>query len=154
MKKEKRYYIAYGSNLSVEQMAHRCPSAKIVGMAYLQDWKLVFKYHATIEPCEGRVVPVLIWEIGEQDERSLDMYEGYPSYYTKRDMDITMTDLHGRHPKKITAMVYIMTGDSKVTVPAKSYYEVLSEGYERFGFNGSLLRLALKEAEEAQHELP
>ncbi len=68
---------AYGSNLSVEQMAHRCPGAKIAGMAYLQDWKLVFRYHATIEPCEGRVVPVLIWEIGEQDERSLDMYEGY-----------------------------------------------------------------------------
>ena len=26
-------YIAYGSNLSVEQMAFRCPEAKIIGMA-------------------------------------------------------------------------------------------------------------------------
>ncbi len=26
-----KYYIAYGSNLSVEQMAHRCPDARIAG---------------------------------------------------------------------------------------------------------------------------
>ena len=35
--KKKRYYIAYGSNLSVEQMAIRCPDAKIAGMAALKD---------------------------------------------------------------------------------------------------------------------
>lgn len=57
----KKYYIAYGSNLSVAQMAHRCPEAKVAGMAALKNWKLVFRIHATIEPCEGRVVPVLIW---------------------------------------------------------------------------------------------
>ena len=43
-------YIAYGSNLSVRQMAHRCPDARIIGMAAIQDWKLVFRTHATIEP--------------------------------------------------------------------------------------------------------
>ena len=31
-----RYYIAYGSNLSVEQMRHRTPKAKIVGTAVLR----------------------------------------------------------------------------------------------------------------------
>ena len=63
----KRYYISYGSNLSVEQMAHRCPDAKVVGMAAIRDWKLVFRVHANIEPCAGRVVPVLIWEISGKD---------------------------------------------------------------------------------------
>lgn len=33
--KNKKYYIAYGSNLSVEQMAYRCPDAKIAGQAVL-----------------------------------------------------------------------------------------------------------------------
>ena len=28
---EKRYYIAYGSNLNVRQMLMRCPSARIIG---------------------------------------------------------------------------------------------------------------------------
>ena len=35
--KEKRFYIAYGSNLSVEQMAYRCPDAEIAGMAALKE---------------------------------------------------------------------------------------------------------------------
>jgi len=108
----KKYYIAYGSNLSVEQMAHRCPDAKVAGMAALKDWTLVFRTHATIEPCDGRVVPVLIWEISQRDERNLDRYEGYPSYYYKQDMTVTMTDLDGKNPQEITAMVYLMTEDT------------------------------------------
>ena len=35
-----KYYIAYGSNLSVRQMAVRCSDAKVVGKAILPDWKL------------------------------------------------------------------------------------------------------------------
>ena len=27
----KRYYIAYGSNLNIDQMSYRCPGAKVVG---------------------------------------------------------------------------------------------------------------------------
>ena len=53
-------YIAYGSNLSIQQMAHRCPDARVAGKAILPDWKLVFKLHATIEPGRGYTVPVLI----------------------------------------------------------------------------------------------
>ena len=37
--KNKKYYIAYGSNLSVEQMAYRCPDAKL-GQAVLAGWEL------------------------------------------------------------------------------------------------------------------
>ena len=149
--KRKRYYIAYGSNLSVEQMAHRCPDAKIAGMAAIKDWKLVFKVHADVVPCEGRVVPVLIWEISERDERNLDAYEGYPSYYIKRQMGVIMTDLDGKNPRQINAMVYVMTkSHDRLHPPMKGYYDVLAEGYERFGFNPYQLELALNEAKEAQ----
>ena len=47
--KNKKYYIAYGSNLSVEQMADRCPDAKIVGQAVLAGWELLFRGCATSE---------------------------------------------------------------------------------------------------------
>ena len=40
---EKRYYIAYGSNLNVQQMRMRCPSARIIGTSVLEDHKLLFK---------------------------------------------------------------------------------------------------------------
>ena len=149
----KRYYISYGSNLSVEQMAHRCPDAKVVGMAAIQDWKLVFRVHANIEPCEGRVVPVLIWEISGRDERNLDLYEGYPSYYYKQDMAVTMIDLDGKNPREITAMVYLMNDGHPIRTPMKGYYDTLEEGYTRFGFNTHLLELAFEEAMEVEHGL-
>ena len=41
--KEKRYYIAYGSNLNVPQMRMRCPHATILGTAALKGWELLFK---------------------------------------------------------------------------------------------------------------
>ena len=146
---KKRYYIAYGSNLSVEQMKVRCPDAKVAGMSYQKDWKLSLKTHATIEPCEGRVVPVLVWEISGEDERNLDLYEGFPVYYHKKDMEVTMTDLDGRKPKKVTAMVYIMDTRHGLRKPMQSYYDILREGYGQFGFNTFILETALKEAEEA-----
>ena len=145
---KKRYYIAYGSNLSVAQMSVRCPEAKIAGMAALEGWKLVFRTHATIEPVEGRVVPVLIWEISERDEWNLDRYEGFPSYYRKENMAVTMTDLDGRNPQEITAMVYLMNDGHPIRLPWQDYYDVLAEGYGRFGFNPYQLELALQEAKE------
>ena len=151
MSEKRSYYIAYGSNLSEEQMAHRCPDARIVGMAALWDWRLVFKVHADIVPSKGSVVPVLIWEISEKDERSLDAYEDYPAYYTKRVLDVTMTDFKGKNPKEIQAMVYVMTDShNELIPPMKGYYGVLARGYERFGFNQTMLRDALREARESE----
>ena len=149
----RKLYIAYGSNLSVEQMAQRCPDARIVGMAALKDWKLCFRIHSDIEPCEGSVVPVLVWEISKRDEKNLDLYEGYPSYYVKKELEIEMKDLDGRHPEKVTAMAYVMARGHSLRIPMKGYYDVLAEGYERFGFDRNLLELALKESKEAmEHE--
>ena len=95
--KNKKYYIAYGSNLSVEQMADRCPDAKIAGQAVLAGWELLFRGCATIAPNPKKNTPVLVWEISERDEGNLDFYEGYPNY---RRCD------HGTgplHPKRRTA---------------------------------------------------
>ena len=75
--KNKKYYIAYGSNLSVEQMAYRCPDAKIAGQAVLAGWELLFRGCATIAPNPKKNTPVLVWEISERDEENLDLYEGY-----------------------------------------------------------------------------
>ena len=144
-----KYYIAYGSNLSVRQMAARCPEARVAGKAVLPDWKLVFRLHATIEPEKGSMVPVLIWEISDRDERHLDAYEGWPSYYIKQEIEVMMTDIRGKHPRKVTAMVYIMTEGHNVRMPMKRYVDVLVEGYERFGFDKEILRNALLDAKDA-----
>lgn len=136
----KRYYIAYGSNLSEEQMARRCPTATIVGTTILKDWRLLFNGPASIERCEGYQVPVLIWDIKPNDERSLDIYEGYPSYYRKEMLEIEVND------QKVDAMVYIMN-TNRESRPSIGYYNVLNQGYERFGFDKRILEKALEESE-------
>lgn len=65
---EKRYYIAYGSNLNVRQMRMRCPSARIIGTSVLKDYELLFKgsktgSYLTVEKKSGISVPVAVWEV-------------------------------------------------------------------------------------------
>lgn len=94
MEKRKKY-IAYGSNLNLEQMARRCPTAKVIGAGEIRDHELLFRGYresavATVEPKKGASVPVLIWEIGPEDERNLDIYEGHPRLYGKVNLEVQM----------------------------------------------------------------
>lgn len=136
-----KYYVAYGSNLSVDQMALRCPDATIVGKASLDGWRLVFRYHATIEPCEGSTVPVLVWAISERDEARLDRYEGYPRYYVKEYLSVPVQAPAGR--LNVRAMVYLMAPGQPVLPPSGGYYAIIEKGYSRFGFDLRILREAL-----------
>ena len=95
-----KYYLAYGSNLSMAQMAQRCPDAVYVGTAELKDYQLLFKgsqsgSYLTVEPKKGSMVPVLVWRISERDEHYLDRYEGYPSFYYKKTMEVEVQSFIG-----------------------------------------------------------
>ena len=88
---EKRYYIAYGSNLNIRQMMRRCPESRVIGTGTLNGWELLFKgsktgAYLTIEQKPDGTVPVAVWEVSERDERNLDIYEGYPTFYYKKEM--------------------------------------------------------------------
>lgn len=139
------YYIAYGSNLSEKQMAKRCPDAELVGKGLLKGYKLVFRTHANIEKRKGSSVPVLVWDISEKDEQKLDQYEGFPTYYIKENLELRMTDMDGKKPKKITAMVYIMTKKCARNVPSLEYFGIISEAYKKYGFDEEILLDAMAE---------
>ena len=98
-------YIAYGSNMVQEQMAFRCPDARLIGTGYISGARLEFYLHATVERTgdQRNRVPVAIWEINDRDEQSLDRYEGYPSYYIKERWPVHMSD-----GSQIEGMIYIM----------------------------------------------
>lgn len=103
---EKRYYIAYGSNLNINQMKLRCPSARIIGTSEVPNYELLFKgsktgSYLTIEPKEGSSVPVAVWEVSERDELALDRYEGYPHFYYKKEMRLPMKRIR-RHSTSLT----------------------------------------------------
>ena len=66
-------------------MAFRCPDARLIGTGYIAGARLEFYLHATVEKTgdQRNRVPIAVWEINDRDERSLDRYEGFPSYYIK-----------------------------------------------------------------------
>ena len=69
-------YFAYGSNLNMKQMASRTPFATSEGHMYIDNWRLVFRGVADIEPHEGSRLAVGMWKITKPDEDNLDRYEG------------------------------------------------------------------------------
>lgn len=151
MQKEK-FYIAYGSNLNLPQMKYRCPTAQLVGRAEINNYELLFRgsktgAYATIEPCEGSSVPVLLWKVKEKDEAALDRYEGYPRFYEKESMDI---ELNG---ETVSAFVYVMTEGHCFGMPSDSYLRTVEEGYRTAGFDTTVLEnavLLMKEKMEAE----
>lgn len=140
-------YIAYGSNLHLGQMRRRCPTAKVVGKGEIMDYELLFRGHrdgavATVEPKVGSRVPVLIWEIGEKDERNLNFYEGYPRFYGKQDLKVQTED--GCE----FIMAYVMNAGHDIGLPASGYLNTILEGYRTAEFDTSMLMASLKHCEE------
>ena len=127
-------YIAYGSNMVQEQMAYRCPDARLIGMGYLPGARLEFYLHATVERSQinGAHVPVAVWEISEADEQRLDRYEGYPSYYIKAERTVHMTD-----GSEVKGMIYLMN-QKRVAPPTRDYYEGIRRAYQTLGFRSEI----------------
>ncbi len=146
MDEKRRLYIAYGSNLNLEQMALRCPTAKIVGTTVLRNWRLVFNGVASIERSKDDQVPVLIWDIQPKDEAALDVYEGCPRLYRKETIRVTLKG------KQVRAMVYIMN-HTRPSPPSLSYYNTILEGYLSAGFDLNILHDAVRKTKEQGGEI-
>ena len=149
----KRYYIAYGSNLNVEQMRHRCPEARVVGTATLEGWTLLFKgsktgSYLTIEPKESSSVPVAVWEVSERDELHLDHYEGYPNFYYKKELTVCIKGIRTGKLRNRRAFVYIMHEDRPLGQPSEYYLNACARGYYFFDFDVNRLIQAVYDSRE------
>lgn len=149
----KRYYIAYGSNLNVKQMKMRCPGDTILGTTKLKNYELLFKgsktgSYLTIEKKEGSTVPVVIWEVTESDEKSLDRYEGYPIFYYKKEMKLQYKAIRTGKRRTVNAFVYIMHEENPVGVPSIYYMKTCIDGYDTFYFDKNILINAYKKSME------
>ena len=151
---KKRYYIAYGSNLNVQQMRMRCPFATVLGTAELDGWELLFRgsktgSYLTIEEHEGGRVPVTIWEVTDADEAALDRYEGFPTFYYKREMRVRYKGIRSGKSRTVTAFVYIMHEDRPIGIPTDAYMWTCLRGYATFGFDEGILLDAYDKCVEA-----
>lgn len=153
----KRYYLAYGSNLNLRQMTLRCPTAKPVGTAVIRDYELLFKgsktgAYLTIEPKSGAEVPVAVWSVEPADEQRLDVYEGFPAFYYKAEIELPVRYFSGKTVVR-TAFVYIMHEERPLGLPSGSYVRTCLEGYSNFGFDESILLAALNNSRREANEI-
>ena len=142
-----KFYLAYGSNLNVQQMRFRCPDAKVMGTAEIPDYQLLFKgsktgSYLTIEKKKGGMVPVAVWAVSKRDELALDRYEGFPDFYYKTEMKLPVKCWESSKTKTLTAFVYIMHEERKLGIPSHAYVRTCVQGYRYFGFDLKHLRLA------------
>ena len=129
---EETLYFAYGSNINLEQMEHRCPDAQLVGPVTLQNYELQFRGHgfATVAPKESGVVHGLMWKLPPTSEQTLDRYEGYPCHYIKETVTVQTVD-----GSKIPVMAYVMAEPMcrQPALPYPRYYRAIQQGFEANG---------------------
>ena len=140
-------YIAYGSNMSQDQMARRCPDAKLIGTGYLPNHRLEFYLHATVERTRAHdaKVPVAVWEISKADEARLDIYEGFPSYYIKVPRKVKMMD-----GSAIRGMIYLMNY-LRISPPASEYYDGIETAYMKLGFTDDIETVLMPALDRSWH---
>ena len=143
--RDTRLYFAYGSNINLEQMAHRCPDAEVVGSVTLAGYELTFRGRtdgsgvANIEPKDGASVPGLLWRITPKCEQALDHYEGVPRLYVQQD--VTVRDADG---KEYAVMAYVMTDlFREPSMPSPFYFQGIRDGYAQNGMDEKPLEDAL-----------
>ena len=125
-------YFAYASNLNRRQMLERCPDSKPLCIATLHNYKLIFagwsrKWRgstASIKPFRGKKVSGAIYEISDQDLKSLDKHEGYPDVYNRQSVIVKTED-----GDAVKAITYIKIDQSEETQPSREYLAIIQQGY-------------------------
>ncbi|MEM9206602.1 MAG: gamma-glutamylcyclotransferase family protein [Pseudomonadota bacterium] len=114
-----RLYFAYGSNMSVAQMKQRCPAARPLGTASLEDWRFIINQRGTasIVPHAGGRVHGVIWRCTRDCIATLDVYEGVAKR-RYRKLHVTTDTLNG----PIVALTYagLYRGEGR---PIRAYHE-------------------------------
>lgn len=144
--KNKQLYIAYGSNINLEQMKYRCPHSKVVGTSKIKDYELEFRGVATIVSNKGATVPVLIWELDERDLPVLNRYEGWPRLYRQETMSF---ELNGR---EVEGMAYLMNY-GELSPPSPQYYNTILQGYRENGLDEKYLQTALENSIQLEYSV-
>lgn len=89
-------YFAYGSNMNEESFKKTCPNAKFLCIGKLSNYKLDFTRLSKNRQCgvadiveqASSCVWGVIYEVPETNMPELDTREGYPSAYTRREIQV------------------------------------------------------------------
>ena len=127
-------YFAYGSNMDVDQMSHRCPESVFVGTASLQNYafELDSAGVATVVENRGSTVYGALWLISESDERKLDGYEGVGSGCYRKESHLVLAD----ERRNLPVLVYISNrGVHDGATYRSGYMDNIIANARRLGFD-------------------
>jgi len=149
-------YFAYGSNLNLVDLESWCqrmgrPPALMVQAgvpAFLPDHELVFDYLSPsrkggvldLRSSVGRIVPGALFDVTEEDLRTLDLKEGVPLIYHRVEKRVLLGD--GR---EVQARAYEVAPAYRLpppVAPADAYVAIVAAGLAAFGHDDRMLRAA------------
>jgi gamma-glutamylcyclotransferase (GGCT)/AIG2-like uncharacterized protein YtfP len=128
-------YAAYGSNMNPAQMAERCPHSPRRSTGWLEGWRLTFggedigwegALATVVEDADERVF-VVLYELSDSDEQSLDRWDGATiGYYRKFRVRVATLD------GEVVAWLYVLN-DYEGGLPSARYLGILADAAETAG---------------------
>ncbi len=134
------YYFAYGSNLSKEQMAIRCPESEYLMPGELANhaWLINTRGYASVEPSKDDFVLGEIFRLSEQDIKFLDVYESVEEgMYTKETHSIQTEE------GSLDCLVYIATDQCK-GMPQLEYIARINAGIKSANLPNDYVRQCIR----------
>lgn len=138
------YMFSYGMNTNLSGMLMRCERATPLGVFCLRDHRFDFRYHADVVYSPGDQVWGMLWSLNDDDFAAIDRVEGYPNYYTRKQVTVGNDDMQVRN-----VWVYHMQVQDEVLYPPQHYWDMVLEGYEENDIPVGQLYSALERCEES-----
>ena len=110
MANQTQYYFGYGSNLSKEQMAIRCPESSYYASGKLSgySWLINSRGYASIKISKNDMVLGEVFKLSQKDEEYLDIYESVDEGMYKKSI-LNVETPHGL----IDCLVYIASNNTE-----------------------------------------
>ena len=140
MTEQTQYYFGYGSNLSKEQMAIRCPESKYYASGTLSgySWLINTRGYASIKPSDSDFVLGEIFTLSQQDVDYLDIYESVEEgMYLKSNLSVETSK------GTIDCLVYIAS-DSTPGIPQEEYIERINLGIKSANLPDDYVQQAIR----------
>ena len=140
MTEQTQYYFGYGSNLSKEQMAIRCPESKYYASGTLSgySWLINTRGYASIKPSDSNFVLGEIFTLSQQDVDYLDIYESVEEgMYLKSNLSVETSK------GTIDCLVYIAS-DSTPGIPQEEYIERINLGIKSANLPDDYVQKAIR----------
>jgi gamma-glutamylcyclotransferase (GGCT)/AIG2-like uncharacterized protein YtfP len=128
-------YFAYGSNMSAQQMAERCPGSTPGDLATLPDFRFLINERgvATAVPSADDVVHGVLWTTTDEHIAALDGFEGLAKgNYTRETIEVDTPN------GTVEALVYLAC-HHEPGPPRVGYLETVLGGARAFGLPASYI---------------